>query len=56
MKKTCPDCGKAVTVNKDGTLRKHECTAPEAKPQGPRGPVWMVPTPEGLVPEHEVNR
>lgn len=23
---TCPDCGRNVAVNKDGSLRKHACT------------------------------
>lgn len=27
----CPDCGKQVAVNKDGTLRKHTCVI-EASP------------------------
>lgn len=26
---TCPDCGKDVAVNKDGSLRRHPCVAGE---------------------------
>lgn len=29
----CPDCGKSVVVNKNGTLRKHTCVVDAAPPQ-----------------------
>lgn len=29
----CPDCGKTVPINKDGSLRKHVCSIEAPEPQ-----------------------
>lgn len=46
----CPDCGKQVPVNKDGSLRKHPCAVPESPGEDAAAePVEVVddPEPEG---------
>src|SRR5690606_19156186 len=40
----CPDCGKQVAVNRDGSLRKHSC-APGAVSMGEPEPVEVEAAP-----------
>ncbi|OLT46485.1 hypothetical protein BJF85_16715 [Saccharomonospora sp. CUA-673] len=59
-KRSRPATAPAVTPDDEPVVDEAPATepaepAPAARPRR-RRPVWMIPTPDGLVPEHELRR